>query len=109
MGSLDGTAAYIPAADTDWDGDVDMTDYLAAMSRPEMLDFPCLADIGKQGGVLGADGVIDNNDFVVYNSEYFLGSLIADVGVVGGLRGSDGTVDNNDFIVFINAYFSTCP
>lgn len=109
VGSVEGTAAYLPAADNDWDGDVDSSDYLAVMTRPDMLNFPCLADIGTAGGVMAADGTIDNNDYVVFINEYFNNTLIADVGVVGGVRGSDGVLDNNDWIVFINEFFAGCP
>jgi hypothetical protein len=31
----------------------------------------CLADLGSQGGLPGADGFLDNNDFIVFIDEYF--------------------------------------
>jgi hypothetical protein len=69
----------------------------------------CRADVGKQGGAVGPDGVLDNNDFVVFISAFFESDrLVADVGSQGGIAGGDGTLDNNDFIVFIDAFFSGC-
>ena len=32
-----------------------------------------LADIGVQGGAPGADGLFDNNDFIVYINQFFTG------------------------------------
>jgi hypothetical protein len=34
---------------------------------------PCRADIGMQGGAPGQDGVLDNNDFVVFIDLFFNG------------------------------------
>lgn len=69
----------------------------------------CRADVGKQGGIAGADGQLDNNDFIVFIDAYFNGNmLIADVGSQGGVAGGDGMLDNNDFVVFIDVYFSGC-
>jgi hypothetical protein len=70
---------------------------------------PCgPADIGKQGGVEGADGALDNNDFVVYIDRFFAQAVSADVGIQGGIAGHDGAFDNNDFIVFIDRFFAGC-
>lgn len=67
------------------------------------------ADVGRQGGVAGADGTLDNNDFVVYIDYFFTNSPLADVGQQGGVRGADGLFDNNDFVVFIDLFFAGCP
>jgi glucose/arabinose dehydrogenase len=66
---------------------------------------PALADVGSQGGIAGADGAFDNNDFVVFIDWFFNGDPRADMGKQGGLRGVDQLLDNNDFIVFIDAFF----
>ena len=66
------------------------------------------ADIGRQGGVAGADGVLDNNDFVVFIDYFFTNNPVADVGQQGGVRGADGVFDNNDFVVFIDLFFTGC-
>ncbi|MFT3684676.1 MAG: GC-type dockerin domain-anchored protein [Phycisphaerales bacterium] len=69
----------------------------------------CTADIGRAGGVPGADGMLDNNDFIAFISAFFGGDgLTADLGHAGGLPGGDGALDNNDFIAFISAYFGGC-
>ncbi|MFT3684096.1 MAG: GC-type dockerin domain-anchored protein [Phycisphaerales bacterium] len=66
------------------------------------------ADIGQQGGVEGADGHLDNNDFIVFINRFFFNNPLADIGTTGGLPGSDGHLDNNDFIAFINYFFTGC-
>jgi hypothetical protein len=69
----------------------------------------CLADIGSTGGAFGNDGVLDNNDFVVYIDAFFGANMgVADIGSTGGVFGRDGVLDNNDFIVFIDAFFGGC-
>lgn len=75
------------------------------------------ADIGGQGGTPGPDGMIDNNDFVVFLDMFFAEDPIADIGTSGGIFGFDGLFDNNDFVVFIDLFFGgltgtityTCP
>jgi hypothetical protein len=68
------------------------------------------ADVGATGGVFTGcgDGVLDNNDFVVFIDLFFSGSVIADVGSQGGVPGADGQFNNNDFVVFIDMFFSGC-
>jgi hypothetical protein len=66
------------------------------------------ADVGGQGGVGGYDGVLDNNDFVVFIDLFFGTDPLADVGGVGGAEGGDGVFDNNDFVVFIDRFFAGC-
>ncbi len=66
------------------------------------------ADVGRQGGVRGADGHLDNNDFVVFIDLFFAGDVRADLGVQGGVPGRDGTFDNNDVVVFIDRFFGGC-
>jgi hypothetical protein len=68
----------------------------------------CTADLGVQGGVEGQDGVLDNNDFVVFISLFFNHDPRADFGAQGGVAGSDGSFDNNDFVVFIDRFFAGC-
>ncbi|MFT3683674.1 MAG: GC-type dockerin domain-anchored protein [Phycisphaerales bacterium] len=66
------------------------------------------ADVGRQGGLRGGDGVLDNNDFIAFIGLFFDANAAADVGVQGGGPGHDGQFDNNDFIAFINAFFAGC-
>jgi len=66
---------------------------------------PPLADVGRQGGLAGADGVLDNNDFVAFIDFFFSNDPRADMGAQGGVRGVDQALDNNDFVVFIDAFF----
>ncbi len=68
----------------------------------------CAADMGGQGGTLGGDGHLDNNDFVVFIANFFTLRARADMGRQGGLPGGDGHFDNNDFVVFINEFFGGC-
>jgi hypothetical protein len=65
-----------------------------------------LADVGKQGGVVGADDHLDNNDFIVFIDLFFAHHPAADVGVQGGVSGFDNIWDNNDFIAFIDDFFN---
>jgi hypothetical protein len=68
----------------------------------------CPADIGVTGGTPGSDGVLDNNDFVVFIDYFFNHNPLADRGVTGGIPGTDGVFDNNDFVVFIDQFFAGC-
>jgi hypothetical protein len=71
---------------------------------------PCgPADIGRPGGLFGADGLLNNNDFVVMVDRFFAHDPRADYGRVGGVAGADGMWDNNDFVVFIDLFFAGCP
>jgi hypothetical protein len=63
------------------------------------------ADVGVQGAVAGADGVRDNNDFIVFIDMFFNSNLAADMGTPGGAHGHDGVLDNNDFIAFFDYFF----
>jgi hypothetical protein len=76
-------------------------------SSPARL-FISPADIGRQGGVPGSDGVHDNNDFVVFIDDFFNSRPEADVGATGGVLGSDGQFNNNDFVSFIDLFFGDC-
>ena len=69
----------------------------------------CIPDMGRQGGIAGPDGHLDNNDFVVFISHFFNQNAAADIGRQGGLSGADTLFDNNDFVVFISAFFTGCP
>ena len=66
------------------------------------------ADMGRQGGFAGPDGLLDNNDFIVFIDFFFTNSPMADVGQQGGIEGADTLFDNNDFIVFIDLFFAGC-
>jgi hypothetical protein len=68
----------------------------------------CPADLGGEGGSTTPDGMLDNNDFIVFIQYFFDGNSAADLGTEGGAAGSDGVFDNNDFIVFIQAFFAGC-
>jgi probable HAF family extracellular repeat protein len=68
----------------------------------------CAADVGGTGGAAGPDGLLDNNDFVVFIDAFFAMSPTADRGRTGGTPGPDGTFDNNDFIVYIDQFFAGC-
>ena len=93
-------------------------DRIRAVQQWTYLDFPPVddfafyfrlhsdADIGATGGVPGSDGLLDNNDFVVFIDMFFNHQPDADVGSTGGVRGPDGVWDNNDFVVFIDLFFS---
>ncbi|MDP1663213.1 MAG: GC-type dockerin domain-anchored protein, partial [Phycisphaerales bacterium] len=70
---------------------------------------PCQADLGIQGGTAGQDGLLDNNDFIVFIDHFFNSNPLADVGSQGGVNASDGLFDNNDFVVFIDLFFAGCP
>ena len=35
--------------------------------------YRCQADVGVQGGLAGSDGVLDNNDFIVFIDQFFNG------------------------------------
>lgn len=67
-----------------------------------------VADMGGAGGLPGSDGLLDNNDFIVFINTFFQGSTAADIGSAGGMPGADGSLDNNDFIVFIDRFFNHC-
>ncbi|HZW06385.1 MAG TPA: agmatine deiminase family protein, partial [Phycisphaerales bacterium] len=68
----------------------------------------CTADVGSQGGLAGADGLLDNNDFVAFIDLFFAHDPRADVGIQGGGLGFDGAWDNNDVSAFIDAFFTPC-
>jgi len=70
---------------------------------------PCnAADLGSQGGVADFDGLLDNNDFVVFIDKFFAQDPAADQGQQGGIPGADTIFDNNDFVIFIDNFFSPC-
>jgi hypothetical protein len=125
-------ASRSPARDSGWNlGAVGLIDYFG---NPRLIDDPympntgfaggyidrgfaessadsaiCPGDLGHAGGLVGPDGLRDNNDFIAFITLYFAADPRADLGRAGGLSGSDGLYDNNDFIAFINAFFSPCP
>ena len=65
------------------------------------------ADIGVQGGLAGQDGLLNNNDFIVF----IAGSSPPNpwrTWAPGRRRRQDGLFNNNDFVVFINQFFTGC-
>jgi hypothetical protein len=71
---------------------------------------PCgAADVGAQGGTIGFDGLLDNNDFAAFINLFFANDPRADVGSQGGAVGADGQFNNNDFAAFITLFFAGCP
>ncbi|HYD01392.1 MAG TPA: GC-type dockerin domain-anchored protein [Phycisphaerales bacterium] len=68
----------------------------------------CPADLGATGGVPGGDGVLNNNDFVVFIDYFFAQNPLADRGSTGGVPGADAQWNNNDFVVFIDQFFAGC-
>jgi hypothetical protein len=68
----------------------------------------CPADVGGQGGAVGPDGALDNNDFAVFITLFFQQDPAADVGQQGGGVGPDNAWDNNDFAAFITLFFQGC-
>jgi hypothetical protein len=67
-----------------------------------------IADFASTGGAQGPDGILDNNDFIVFIQYFFELDFRADIGIEGGASGSDTIFDNNDFIVFIQRFFEGC-
>jgi hypothetical protein len=90
----------------DQNGCIEVDHIQAGRSTAALVCGP--ADIGSAGGLAGADGHLDNNDFIVFINLFFNGQPGADRGTSGGLPGTDGHLDNNDFIVFINQFFAGC-
>ncbi|MFT3684426.1 MAG: GC-type dockerin domain-anchored protein [Phycisphaerales bacterium] len=77
--------------------------------RTNLPALPCgPSDLGGPGGQHGADGLLNNNDFIAFIDLFFTQNPLADMGGVGGLAPGDGHFDNNDFIVFINRFFQGC-
>jgi filamentous hemagglutinin len=66
------------------------------------------ADIAGTGADGNGDGVLDNNDFIVFIDRFFLNDPRADYGSTGGVLGADGQFNNNDFVVFIDLFFAGC-
>lgn len=82
---------------------------LGEISQPSSVIRRCgLADVGRDGGATGADGRLDNNDFIVFIDGFFAFRTSSDVGGEGGIAMADGMFDNNDFIVFIQRFFVGC-
>jgi 3',5'-cyclic AMP phosphodiesterase CpdA len=88
-----------------------LSDRVVLIGTPDNLrPSACsLADLGAQGGAIGGDGVLDNNDFAGFIELFFGLDLRADIGSQGGALGSDGSFDNNDFAAFVTLFFTGCP
>ena len=65
------------------------------------------ADVGIAGGLLGYDGLLDNNDFIAFINLFTAGDTRADLGVAAGFNGQDQLFDNNDFIAHVNHFLSS--
>jgi hypothetical protein len=85
-------------------GDLELDEMIFEVAPP----LACAADLGSSGGLAGPDGLLDNNDFIVFINLFFDNNPTADMGRVGGEAGSDGQFDNNDFIEYINRFFAGC-
>jgi hypothetical protein len=83
-------------------------DILLGNIRRDQTQGTCKADLGKQGGVGGPDGALDNNDFISFIDLFFSNNPLADLGSQGGVAGADTFFDNNDFVIFIDEFFSGC-
>jgi hypothetical protein len=79
---------------------------VAGKVRATVLCGP--ADIAGQGADGNGDGILDNNDFIVFIDRFFLSDPRADYGSTGGVPGADGQFNNNDFVVFIDLFFAGC-
>jgi hypothetical protein len=75
---------------------------------------PCSpADIANTDGDAGADGVIDNGDFTLFFTAFFLpesdpARVAADIADTDGNPCRDDVVDNGDFSSFFTAFFIGC-
>jgi ELWxxDGT repeat protein len=85
---------------------------------------PCNpADIAQTDSTPGADGCVDNGDFVLFIASFFSADCTAtcgqapviqcnpaDIAQTDSTPGADGCVDNGDFVLFIASFFSAnCP
>jgi len=105
-GTLYMTATLRTANNTCTQGFAGLPQVIVALPLPAAPT--CQADMGATGGVPGSDGLLNNNDFVVFIDYFFQHNPLADVGSTGGVHGSDGAFDNNDFVVFIDLFFTGC-
>ena len=81
----------------------------ADISDPFVINgTACAADLGSQGAITGPDGLLDNNDMVVFIDMFFDQNPAADLGIQGGGIGSDGQWNNNDVVAFIELFFTGC-
>ena len=71
-------------------------------------DITCAADLAVGGGQPGSDGLLNNNDVIMFIEYFFTHDPRADMGSVGGTPGADGVWNNNDFVVYIDLFFSGC-
>jgi hypothetical protein len=80
----------------------------------QYVAFPCgPADIANTDGDPAPDGFIDNGDFTLFFSSFFLPEgnpdrVYADIANTDGDLGADGFVDNGDFTLFFSAFFAGC-
>ncbi|HZW06692.1 MAG TPA: VCBS repeat-containing protein, partial [Phycisphaerales bacterium] len=107
---------FVAAGDFDGNGSLDLTvtnrdanTMGVYLNQTVVTPPPCAADLGSTGGQQGADGQLNNNDFIVFIDLFFASDARADRGSTGGQPGADGQFNNNDFVVFIDQFFAGCP
>ena len=119
MPRLNSESSPMSATGAEWSGGIEWTRSLApgasfvgkvyvGYNTTAPVTPPCPADLGQQGGIPGADGALDNNDFVAFIDGFFGQNATADLGSQGGVAGPDSAWDNNDFVVFIDLFFAGC-
>jgi hypothetical protein len=79
------------------------------------LEPDCHADIAGTDASPGADGQIDNGDFLLFIASFFGADCDgavpcnpADIAGTDASPGADGQVDNGDFLLFIAGFFGGC-
>ncbi|MFT3684425.1 MAG: GC-type dockerin domain-anchored protein [Phycisphaerales bacterium] len=106
-------ASYSTAFGNEWVANGNPAFYTGNAELNLRHNFPSAgcgpADLGSAGGAAGADGLLNNNDFIAFITYFFGSDPHADLGMAGGVVGSDGLYNNNDFIAFITLFFNGCP
>ncbi len=87
---------------------------IVASPNPPLSVACSPADIANTDGEPGADNTIDNGDFGLFFSAFFLpgtdlARLVADIANTDGEPGPDNTIDNGDFGLFFATFFAGCP
>jgi hypothetical protein len=116
---IDGVVKEMTSFDPDGDGPIPPRLVLVGNLRVEgqypMLDIamlgpttppsPCgRADMGGPGASFGPDGMLDQNDFVMFLQAWFANEPLADLG--GPMsRGEDGFFDGSDIVLFVEEFF----
>jgi hypothetical protein len=87
---------------------------ILASPNPPLTSACSPADIANTDGDAGADGRVDNGDFSLFFSAFFLpgtdpARLVADIANTDGDPSPDSTIDNGDFALFFATFFTGCP